>query len=473
MSRKIAAALVGTAIATTVLATPAAHAAETGPRIGVLTSGTLNVKEGNLYTSWTSQLNDVAKFEIDGNRIGVLTTGGDVLVKEGDLYAQWTNQAGGIKDFHLAGNRIGVLRNDNTLAVKDGTLWGSWTEQTGGVTDFDLTPNRIGIVSTSGEASVKEGDLYAGWVGEANGIKDIELAANRIGLLRNDNTLAVKDGTLWDAWTEQAGNVTDFELTSNRIGVVLADGTATVKEGDLYASWVNQMGGTKAVELSGDRLGVLRNDGSFAVKEGNLFAAWTEQAGGVSQAGLTAPTATPSQGVSLQDLRNIYGNIGNEATVSQGLDGLNAEMARGGITTPARKAAFLATLRNESGFRYNAVEGGVSSTYRGRGYMQLTGEANYRGAGSYLGTNLLSNPDAAASLQYSAAIARWYWTVARSDSNNAADHYDMGLISRYVGYAASSAEDAERCNDFKSALRYFNGGTLPVADGQITCYRHG
>ncbi|WP_052685574.1 glycoside hydrolase family 19 protein [Lentzea aerocolonigenes] len=304
-----------------------------------------------------------------------------------------------------------------------------------------------------------------------NGAKDIELAGSRIGVLREDGSLVVKDGNLWSSWTEQTGNVKDFELTPSRIGVVLTNGDATVKEGDLFAGWVNQAGGVKEVELAGDRLGVLRDNGSFAVKEGNLWAGWTEQAGGVSAADLTSPATVPTNGVTLQDLRNIYGTIGAPDTVQEGLESLNAEMVRGGITTPARKAAFLATLRNESGFRYNALEG-TGATYQGRGFIQLTNDSNYRGAGSNLGVDLLGNPELARSLQYSAPIARWYWTVARSDSNNAADHYDMGLISRYIGYKASSAEDAERCNDFKSALRYFNGGSLPVPDSQITCNRH-
>ncbi|HEX8869304.1 MAG TPA: glycoside hydrolase family 19 protein, partial [Lentzea sp.] len=440
MKKQIAgAALIGATLATTLMNTPAAQAAETGPRIGVLSNGTLSVKEGNLCASWTQQLSGVAKFEIDGNRIGVLTTGGDVLVKEGDLYAQWTTQLGGAKDFHLAGNRIGVLRNDSSLAVKDGNLFAGWTEQTGNVKDFDLTPNRIGVVFTNGEATVKEGDLYAGWVNQMGGVKDIELAAGRVGVLRNDGSLAVKDGTLFESWTEQTGNVKEFELTSDRIGVVFTSGEVTVKEGNLYAGWVNQMGGAKDVELSGNRLGVLRDNGSFVVKEGDLFAGWTEQASGVSAADLTSPTVTAGA-VTLQDLRNIYGTIGEPDTVQQGLESLNAEMVRGGITTPARKAAFLATLRNESGFRYNALEN-TGDTYQGRGYIQLTHDFNYRPAGDYLGVNLLASPELARSLQYSAPIARWYWTVARSDSNNAADHYDMGLISRYIGYGTGSGED--------------------------------
>ena len=256
-------------------------------RIGAVVNGTLNVKEGNLFSAWVPQIGNVAKFEIDGDRVGVLTTGGEVLVKDGDLYAPWVSQAGGAKDFHLAGDRIGVLRTDNSLAVKDGTLYASWTEQTSNVKDFDLTPNRLGVVFTDGLASVKEGDLYAGWVNQLPGAKDIELAGGRIGVLRTDNSLAVKDGTLYAAWTEQTGDVANFEMTGNRIGVVFGNGTASVKEGDLYAGWVNQLGGAKDVELSGDRIGVLRTDNTFAVKEGTLYSSWTEQASPVTQADLT------------------------------------------------------------------------------------------------------------------------------------------------------------------------------------------
>ncbi|TWP52429.1 hypothetical protein FKR81_08815 [Lentzea tibetensis] len=263
------------------------QAAQQIGRIGVLQGGTLSVKEGNLYAGWVPQLGNVAKFEIDGDRIGVLTTGGEVLVKEGDLYAGWTTQLGGAKDFHLAGDRIGVLRNDGSLAVKDGSLYAGWTEQAGNVADFDMTPNRIGAVFTDGLASVKEGDLYAGWVNQMGGVKDIELAGGRLGVLRTDNSLAVKDGSLYASWTEQAGGITSFEMTTNRIGAVFGNGIASVKEGDLYAGWVNQMGSTREIDLSADRIGVVRNDGSLAVKEGSLYAAWTEQASPITSADLT------------------------------------------------------------------------------------------------------------------------------------------------------------------------------------------
>ena len=72
--------------------------------------------------------------------------------------------------------------------------------------------------------------------------------------------------------------------------------------------------------------------------------------------------------VTLDELRQIYGTIPDEPKVVEGLPALNAAMAQAGISTPGRKAAFLATLRSESGFRFDAVEAGnddARATVRG------------------------------------------------------------------------------------------------------------
>ncbi|MDQ2587491.1 hypothetical protein CKY47_26600 [Saccharothrix yanglingensis] len=147
-------------------------------------------------------------------------------------------------------------------------------------------------------------------------------------------------------------------------------------------------------------------------------------------------------------------------------------MAEKGITTPTRKAAFLATLKHESGFRYNAGEAGNSDVYRGRGFIQLTSAANYGSAGRDLGHDFLNNPSDAASLQWSARIAGWYWTVARN-INAAADAYDMGAVGRAIGYsyALDPTETGNRCTSYKRALAHFNGGSLPVPESAIDCTR--
>ena len=164
--------------------------------------------------------------------------------------------------------------------------------------------------------------------------------------------------------------------------------------------------------------------------------------------------------VTLDDLDAIFGPFTDEAAVEAQLPALNEAMLRAGATTPARKAAFLATIHNESDFRANAVEASNPSTYRGRGFIQLTGDFNYRAAGADLGLDLEAEPDLAAAPATSAQVAAWYWTVAR-DINHAADRFDMAAVNIAVGFRPSVREDTERCGDFVRALKWFNGGELP------------
>jgi predicted chitinase len=171
--------------------------------------------------------------------------------------------------------------------------------------------------------------------------------------------------------------------------------------------------------------------------------------------------------VTIEDLRQIFGPLPDEAKVIEGLPAINAAMLRAGIFTPARKAAFLATLRNESGFRYDAVEVGNERPYRGRGLIQLTGEGNYRNAGQFLQVDLVGNPDLAVNGLVSPAVAAWYWTVARN-INMAADQLDMAAVNIAIGYAPSMRRDMTRCGDFIAGLRYFSGGTVPEG---VNCAR--
>jgi hypothetical protein len=171
--------------------------------------------------------------------------------------------------------------------------------------------------------------------------------------------------------------------------------------------------------------------------------------------------------VTLDELRHIYGGAADDPKVVEGLPALNAAMLRAGISTPARKAAFLATLRSESGFRYDAVEVGNASRFRGRGFIQLTGEGNYRSAGDFLGLDLLGNPDLAINGLASPAIAAWYWTVARN-INVSADALDMAAVNIAIGFAPSLRRDMIRCSDFLAALRYYSGGEVPPG---VNCER--
>ncbi|MFD7161653.1 glycoside hydrolase family 19 protein [Kribbella sp. NPDC059898] len=175
---------------------------------------------------------------------------------------------------------------------------------------------------------------------------------------------------------------------------------------------------------------------------------------GVPECGTSEPPT--GDDITLADVQAMFGTrIANPSIVETGLPSLNQAMKDAQINTPYRKAAFLATLVHESRLEYNIREIGDTRLYGGRGYIQLTGDFNYGPAGQYLGIDLLGNPDLALSLQWSAPIARWYWTVARS-INPYADNLDMGRVNAAIGYPAG-AEDQRRCDSFKNALRYLTG----------------
>ncbi len=107
-------------------------------------------------------------------------------------------------------------------------------------------------------------------------------------------------------------------------------------------------------------------------------------------------------------------------------DILVKQMNAAGITDPKERAAFMAQMHHEStGFRdmeelasgnayefrkeLGNTEPGDGARYKGRGFVQLTGRANYRDMGAKLGLDLESNPDLAKDPTIAAKIATQFW----------------------------------------------------------------
>ncbi|MEO6083345.1 MAG: CHAP domain-containing protein [Umezawaea sp.] len=264
-------------------------------RIGVRSDSTaVTVKEGNLYDSWVTEHNGgIVKSDVDGDMIGVLTSGGDLYVKQGNLYETWYLQASNVKDFALesAKGRIGIVRTDGTVAVKEGGVQGGWVEEAGNAREVELSGDYLGFVGNDNKVYVKQGNLYESWTTQLGGAANLEMDAStgRIAVVRQDGSLVVKDGGLYGSWVEQTSGVKDVDLSGDYLGVVLTDGTATVKVGNLYANWLNQLGGAKDIEVDAKtgRIGVLRTNGTLAVKDGGPYGSWVEQAGGVAEFQLT------------------------------------------------------------------------------------------------------------------------------------------------------------------------------------------
>lgn len=140
------------------------------------------------------------------------------------------------------------------------------------------------------------------------------------------------------------------------------------------------------------------------------------------------------------------------------------------INTPARVAAWLAQLAHESGgFRYlreiwgptaqqqryeppgalaeqlGNTEPGDGFKFRGRGWIQLTGRANYIAAGKDLGLDLVGNPALAGAPSIAARVAGWFWKTHRL--NRLADLNTLPAfrqITRRINGGANGATERAR-----------------------------
>ena len=140
---------------------------------------------------------------------------------------------------------------------------------------------------------------------------------------------------------------------------------------------------------------------------------------------------------------------------------LSRTMAEFGMSTPIRRAAFLAQVGEESGrLRFTeelasgqAYEGrvdlgntqpGDGARFKGRGLIQLTGRANYRAAGEALSLPLEAAPERVAQLPVAVDVAGWFWS--RHGLNTLADQ------------VLAARTPAERVAAFSAITRVINGG---------------
>ena len=193
--------------------------------------------------------------------------------------------------------------------------------------------------------------------------------------------------------------------------------------------------------------------------------------GGVDPATLRAPGESASRagvsGVSAAQLRRIVPNLpaGRADEVARHL---SDAMREANITTPRQQAAFVAQLAHESGgFRYMeeiasgaAYEGrrdlgntqpGDGRRFKGRGYIQVTGRANYTAAGRALGLDLVNNPELASCPENAARIAAWFWNSR--GLNATAERGDFVGVTRRINGGTNGL--ASRQQYYADALRAF------------------
>lgn len=138
---------------------------------------------------------------------------------------------------------------------------------------------------------------------------------------------------------------------------------------------------------------------------------------------------------------------------------LNAAMEEYDITTPNRRAAFLAHVAHESGsLRYTreladgrAYEGradlgnafpGDGPRYRGRGLLQITGRANYADCGEALGLPLIEQPELLELPVNACRSAGWFW--AKKKLNAYADANSFGSLTKAINGGYTGLDDRIR-----------------------------
>jgi putative chitinase len=164
--------------------------------------------------------------------------------------------------------------------------------------------------------------------------------------------------------------------------------------------------------------------------------------------------------ITSQQLIAITGNKIDTSVLEKIINSLNLTFEKYEINTPFRVCHFLSQVLHESGcFRYNREIWGPTETqkqyegrislgnnqpgdgfkFRGRGWIQLTGRANYEKASKDLNIDLVNNPDLAASYPYVSIIAGWYWCLR--GLNTIADKDDVTAITKKVNGGLNGIEE--------------------------------
>ena len=144
------------------------------------------------------------------------------------------------------------------------------------------------------------------------------------------------------------------------------------------------------------------------------------------------------------------------------LAALNETLTDTGMSSLRGVAAYLAQLGHESGsFRYlqeladgsayephtrvgrrlGNVQEGDGPRFKGRGWIQLTGRANYRSAGQALGLPLEDQPDLAADVATAARVAAWYWRTRGCAP--LADAGDFVALTRKINGGTNGLDDRQ------------------------------
>ncbi len=195
------------------------------------------------------------------------------------------------------------------------------------------------------------------------------------------------------------------------------------------------------------------------------FGSWLKQ--GASSAVGAISEGFNQAGEFVGDVTAAVSSGGRAADMEQAID-------RAGIRDPVIKAQIMAQAAHESGdFRYTEeiwgptsaqrryegrrdlgnVNPGDGSRYRGRGFLQTTGRANYAEASRALGADFVNNPQLLAQPNYAAASAMLWF---RKRWNRFTNWSDTRAVTRVVNGGYNGLADREA--KFARYLRMYQSG---------------
>jgi predicted chitinase len=174
-------------------------------------------------------------------------------------------------------------------------------------------------------------------------------------------------------------------------------------------------------------------------------------------------------------LANAMGNALSLDEYRRLLPGFLEGLRQAECTNELRVAQYIAQTGHESGglrYRREIDEGwylegrtdlgndqpGDGPKYRGAGYLQVTGKANFSKVSQWAHakglvpspTWFVDNPEDLASEQWAAVSAAWYWTVERPGLNALCDATDHEGVCRAINGGLNGFDD--RVNRYTNAL---------------------
>jgi putative chitinase len=354
------------------------------------------------------------------------------------------------------------------------TVSGAWNSVTTTVSDtWNSTTTKI-----SETWSTVTGTLSTAWDGISTTFSE-KWNSIADGISEKWDSAVAGMGEAWDKVTGLAeqwwGSIKDVASQANdyvkeKTGIDIAETVSTAGQvvSETYSAAKDKAG--EVVESAKDKI----------VGAGDWL--W----GGIKKAASSVYEATGAKGA--------VSAVRKSSNYAEGKQALRQEMANSGITDPMEQAQFMAQMHHESaGFtqveenlnykpeqflklfgkragistvdeakaiiaqgkgamgeamyggdwgRKNLgnTEEGDGYNFRGRGYTQLTGRANYAAAGDALGLDLVNNPDMAADPEVAAKIATWYWK-SRPGLSDAAKSGDVEAVTRKINGGTNGLDD--------------------------------